>query len=493
MKSRSGFTIIELIVTIAVIGILLAISTVTYTKQQVDARDDTRNTRATITAEALEKYYEQNGEYPPVPAIVSELGNSGTTVASKLKVAADTLILPGVSSTVTNSLSNASPTTTKLKYTASSIDPTENTACQSSTSGGCDAFTLTYKREADNSDVTITSRHNDRPALATLPPPPPVIIDAPSAPGMTTSYASNTITGTAATVTCNQGAAAKYAIASRTNDGTWGAYSAWSTTRTASLTTAQGTKYGFRAKAICQLGSDTSPESPVSAEATYIHPINTPAAPTVTASTSGNITTWSWNATVCPAGTTARYQYQYIADWGYNSPWYGPNTNLLSLTWDTSSQGYQYTIPIQTHCYTAFDTSDWSGTGQASYIRPVTAPGPISHSIARGAPNIVYVRATSSCHSSVALYSRADVHTWDYPWEDNGLYGWYASTHGNTWVLNSWNFYGSTVETGAINNQVNFNSGSRWNIATDMACRNMTTGRQSATTGRVESGVMYLP
>ena len=125
MKSRSGFTIIELIVTIAVIGILLAISTVTYTKQQVDARDDTRNTRATITAEALEKYYEQNGEYPPVPAIVSELGNSGTTVASKLKVAADTLILPGVSSTVTNSLSNASPTTTKLKYTASSIDPTE--------------------------------------------------------------------------------------------------------------------------------------------------------------------------------------------------------------------------------------------------------------------------------------------------------------------------------------------------------------------------------
>jgi hypothetical protein len=252
-------------------------------------------------------------------------------------------------------------------------------------------------------------------------------------------------------------------------------------------------KYGFRAKAKCISATDTSIDSPVSAEATYIHPISTPAAPTVTASTSGSITTWSWNATVCPAGTTARYQYQYIADWGYNSPWYGPNTNLLSLTWDTTSQGYQYTIPIQTHCYNTFDTSDWSGTGQASYIRPVTAPGPISHSIARGAPNIVYVRATSSCHSSVHLYSRADVHTWDYPWEDNGAYGWYANTHGGVWVQNSWGFFGDTVTTGSINNQTNFNSGSRWNIASDMACRNMTTGRQSATTGRVESGVMYLP
>jgi hypothetical protein len=252
-------------------------------------------------------------------------------------------------------------------------------------------------------------------------------------------------------------------------------------------------KYGFRAKAKCISATDTSTDSPVSAEATYIHPIDTPAAPTVTASTSGSITTWSWNATACPAGTTARYQYQYIADWGYNSPWYGPNTGLLSLTWDTTSQGYQYTIPVQTHCYTSFTTSGWSGTGQASYIRPVAAPGASSYSIARGAPNIVYVRATAACDPSVSLYSRADVHTWDYPWEDNGTYGWYANSHGGVWVVNNWGFYGSTVETGSRNNVTNLNSGSRWNIGTDMACRNMTTGRQSATTGRRESPAMNLP
>lgn len=500
MKSRSGFTVIELIVTIAVIAILLAISILAFSKQQIEARDQTRLSRATIVAEAIEKYYEKNGEYPSVPSMVSESGNTGSTIAAKLKVETDTLIFPGVTSSTTNSFTSGSPTTTKAKYSASSVDPTENTACQTSTTGGCDTFTITYKKEEDNSDVVIKSRYSDRTAVTTPAPSTPTpetpttpTPDAPSAPIVTATYASNTAIGTASVVTCTNGNTPQYALSSRTNDGTWSAYTTWSATRTTSLAASQGMKYGFRAKAKCISATDTSTDSPVSAEATYIHPINTPAAPTVTATTSGDITTWSWNATACPAGTTARYQYQYIADWGYNSPWYGPNTGLLSLTWDTASQGYQYTIPIQTHCYTSFTTSGWSGTGQASYIRPVTAPGASSYSIARGAPNIVYVRATAACHNSVALYSRADVHTWDYPWEDNGAYGWYANSHGGAWVLNSWNFYGSTVQTGSINNVTNLNSGSRWNIGTDMACRNMTTGRQSATTGRRESPAMNLP
>lgn len=501
MKSRSGFTVIELIVTIAIIAILLAISILTFSKQQIEARDQTRHSRATILAEAIEKYYEKNGEYPSVPSLVSENGNTGSTIAAKLKVETDTLIFPGVTSSTTNSLTSGAPTTTKAKYAASSVNSTENNACQTSTTGGCDSFTITYKKEEDNSDVVIKSRYSDRTAVTTptpstpsAPAPAPTPApEAPSAPNVTTAVASNTVTATASVVTCTGGNTPQYALSSRTNDGTWSAYSGWSTTRTTSSTASQGMKYGFRAKAKCISSTDTSVDSPVSAEATYVHPINTPVAPTVTASTSGNITTWSWNATACPAGTTARYQYQYIADWGYNSPWYGPNTGLLSLTWDTASQGYQYTIPIQTHCYTSFITSDWSGTGQASYIRPVTAPGASSYSIARGAHNIVYVRATAPCHSSVSLYSRADVHTWDYPWEDNGAYGWYANSHGGAWVLNSWNFYGSTVQTGSVNNVTSLNSGSRWNIGTDMACRNMTTGRQSATTGRRESPAMNLP
>lgn len=495
MKNKSGFTVIELIVTISVIAVLIAISIFSFTKQQVEARDQTRYSRATILAEAIEKYYEANGEYPSIPSLVSESGNTGSTIATKLKVEPGTIVFPGVSSSTTNSLTSGAPTTTKAKYAASSIDATENTACQTSTTGGCDAFTITYKKEADNSDVIINSRHNDRIVIATPPPPPPPPApDAPNAPTVSATYASNTVTGTASVVSCTNGNTPQYALSTRTNDGTWSAYSAWSTARTASSSASQGVKYGFRAKAKCISATDTSTDSAVSAEATYIHPISTPAAPTMTVSTSGDITTYTWSTTACPAGTTARYQYKFIADWGYDSVWYGPFTGLTSRTWDTSSQGYEYITQVQTHCYTAYDTSDWSGTGQGSYIRTVGGPGTISFSISRGASNIAYVYATSSCGPSTFLFSRADVHTWDYPYVDTGAYGWYANSHGGVWVVNSWGAYGNTVQTGASNGSYGaYASGSRWNIATEMKCRNTTTGRESASTGRRESGIMYLP
>lgn len=495
MKSRSGFTVIELIVTIAVIAILLAISILTFSKQQIEARDQTRQSRATILAEAIEKYYEENGEYPSVPSLVSESGNTGSTIATKLKVETDVLIFPGVTSSTTNSLTSGSPTTTKAKYAASSINPTENTACQTSTTGGCDAFTITFKKEADNSDVVITSRHSDRTAIVTPPPPPPPPApDAPNAPTVSTAYASNTVTGTASVVTCTSGNTPQYALRTRTNDGTWGSYSAWSTTRSTGVATSQGAKYGFQAKAKCVSATDSSPDSPVSAEATYIHPINTPAAPTVTATTSGDITTFNWTTTTCPAGTTARNQYKFIADWGYNSTWYGPYTGLTSRTWDTSGQGYEYIVQVQAHCYSPYDTSDWSGTGQDNYIRAVSGPGAITYSISRGASNIAYVYATSSCNSTTFLFSRADVHTWDYPYVDTGAYGWYAASHGNSWVVNSWGAYGDTVQTGASNGSYGaYATNSRWNIAVEMKCRNTTTGRESASTGRRESQILYLP
>jgi hypothetical protein len=232
----------------------------------------------------------------------------------------------------------------------------------------------------------------------------------------------------------------------------------------------------------------------VSTEATYIHPISTPTAPTVTETTSGDISTFNWSVTTCPSGTTARYQYKFIADWGYNSPWYGPYAGLNSRTWDTSSQGYEYIVQVQAHCYSVYDTSDWSSTGQDSYIRAVSSPGAITYSISRGASNIVYVYGTSSCGPSTFLFSRADVHTWDYPYVDTGAYGWYAASHGNSWVVNNWGAYGDTVQTGASNGSYGaYATNSRWNIAVEMKCRNTTTGRESASTGRRESGIMYLP
>lgn len=66
MKRRRvhGFTVVELAVMIAVIGILAAITIVVYGRAQIDARDAKRANDARIIDAALNKYYDANGMYP---------------------------------------------------------------------------------------------------------------------------------------------------------------------------------------------------------------------------------------------------------------------------------------------------------------------------------------------------------------------------------------------------------------------------------------------
>lgn len=64
MKHRSGFTIVEIIVVIAVIGILMTIGVVSYSGMQTRARDTDRVADIDSMAAALESYYERLGKYP---------------------------------------------------------------------------------------------------------------------------------------------------------------------------------------------------------------------------------------------------------------------------------------------------------------------------------------------------------------------------------------------------------------------------------------------
>lgn len=65
-KSRSGFTIVELLIVIVVIGILAAITIVAYNGVQDRALETRRLSDMTTITKALELYKIQNGEYPPV-------------------------------------------------------------------------------------------------------------------------------------------------------------------------------------------------------------------------------------------------------------------------------------------------------------------------------------------------------------------------------------------------------------------------------------------
>lgn len=64
-RARSrGFTIVELIVTIAVIGIITSIAVVAFNTVQTKTRDDVREADVAIIMDALEQYYRKNGDYP---------------------------------------------------------------------------------------------------------------------------------------------------------------------------------------------------------------------------------------------------------------------------------------------------------------------------------------------------------------------------------------------------------------------------------------------
>ena len=66
MRKNNGFTIVELLIVIVVIGILAAITIVAFNGVQKRARDSQRVSDAQGIVKALEQYKILNGSYPPV-------------------------------------------------------------------------------------------------------------------------------------------------------------------------------------------------------------------------------------------------------------------------------------------------------------------------------------------------------------------------------------------------------------------------------------------
>lgn len=79
LKQR-GFTIVELLIVIVVIGILAALVITTFTGIQQKARNTERQTDVKAIHGQVEAYYAQNGRYPTLANL-----NDGTWRASNMK------------------------------------------------------------------------------------------------------------------------------------------------------------------------------------------------------------------------------------------------------------------------------------------------------------------------------------------------------------------------------------------------------------------------
>ena len=153
-KSTSGFTIVEIAVVVVIISILATLVTVGFNRTQADTRDTLRSSRTTVIANALEKYYDENGDYPSC----SSLTQSGSVVANSVLAGIDpaTLLTPKSAAAATNSISCADLTTTTGPDTYAYIG--DGTA-SCSTGAACTRWTLKYIDEGSNQIKTISSQH----------------------------------------------------------------------------------------------------------------------------------------------------------------------------------------------------------------------------------------------------------------------------------------------------------------------------------------------
>lgn len=158
---QKAFTLIELLVVITIISILASMTIVGYNIIQRDTRDSARSAKTTIIAEALEKYYDKNNQYPPMATLAPPATVASVQTLLNIKDS-DALVFPGTPTGTLAIATTGSPSASKLIYTGSNLEPSENGQCFSSVNGYCDSFTLQYISEAGQT-ITVKSRHNPTP------------------------------------------------------------------------------------------------------------------------------------------------------------------------------------------------------------------------------------------------------------------------------------------------------------------------------------------
>lgn len=142
---QKGFTIVELLIVIVVIGILAMLVLNTFNGVQQKARDTERQTDATSIAKQLEAYYATNGGYPQW----SQFGATPTTASTLLKgTSVNAYSAPGRTSM---DLANAVSASKDAYGYQAWTDSTRSTAC--STNDACQAFDLTYFKENGGAQV----------------------------------------------------------------------------------------------------------------------------------------------------------------------------------------------------------------------------------------------------------------------------------------------------------------------------------------------------
>lgn len=159
-KTGRGFTIVELLVVVAIIGLLVTIAIISYTRVRSDTRDAQRSAKITIIAEALEKYYDKNGEYPSCAAMMSTPSTISSTTLTGIDPNA--LSVPNAASGTNSILCND-----LIDGSSADVFAYVGDGSTDCTAGACIQWTLKYREESTGDIISISS-HRGTPAPTDL-------------------------------------------------------------------------------------------------------------------------------------------------------------------------------------------------------------------------------------------------------------------------------------------------------------------------------------
>ncbi len=151
-KRNQGFTIVELLIVIVVIGILALLVITTYSGIQAKARNSKRSTDVSTIQTQLEAFYSQNGYYPSLTDI-----NSASWLSTNMK-SLDTGALIDPSNATQSKTLLAAPA---LKSYAYAVKDSSGASCEA-TDTNCATYALTASYEGTvNGAATVVKNNLD--------------------------------------------------------------------------------------------------------------------------------------------------------------------------------------------------------------------------------------------------------------------------------------------------------------------------------------------